>query len=133
MKEYRTKNKDIILDFLKMNGSHSYSAYEVHSYLEENDNNINLTTVYRNLDRLSEQGTLMKVKTAEGECCRYQYTGIGGKCNEHIHMQCRECKKLYHLECHFMEEIAGHLLEHHGFVLEGSGSMLSGLCENCRK
>ena len=36
------------------------------------------------------------------------------------------------LECGFMEEIVRHLYEHHRFALECAGSVLMGVCAECR-
>ena len=132
MRTYQTKSREKILNYLKKNADYSLSAAEVHSYLKQNDETMNLTTVYRNLDKLAELGMLMRVKSADGDCCKYQYISEQRNCSEHLHMQCRECGKLFHLECEFMDDITEHLMRHHGFSLESSGSMLSGLCQECR-
>ena len=131
-KKYRTKSRDAIMSYLEMHREHSFSVYGVHEYMQEKGISVNLTTIYRNLDKLTEDGEIMKYKTAEDECCRYQCAKPHARCHEHIHMQCRECGKILHMECHFMEELVNHLYEHHGFTLECSGSVLMGLCEECR-
>lgn len=128
---YRTKTKDAILEYLKQHNEHSFSAYDVNEYMQTNGIQINLTTIYRNLDKLTESGELMKYKTAEDESCRYQCTKPHAHCHKHIHMQCRECGKILHMECQFMEELTMHLYEHHKFRLECAGSVLVGLCEVC--
>lgn len=131
-KQYRTKWKDSITEYLKDHADNSFSASDIYLDLKEDEAPINITTVYRNLEKLTDSGVLMKYKTAGEEFYRYQYVLPHGNCQEHIHMQCRQCGKLLHLECGFMKEITGHLMEHHGFSLECNGSMLSGLCKDCR-
>lgn len=132
-KKYRTKSKDAIMEYLERNREHSFSAYDVNEYMRENGIQVNLTTIYRNLDKLTESGRLMKYKTAEDEFCRYQCAKPHAQCYEHLHMQCRECGKILHMECQFMDEITKHLYEHHQFALECTGSVLMGLCGECRK
>lgn len=131
-KNYRTKSKDAIMEYLQTHTEHSFSAYDVREYMQENGIQVNLTTIYRNLDKLTENGEIMKYKTAEDECCRYQCVKPHAHCSEHIHMQCRECGKILHMECHFMEELKKHLFEHHKFTIECTNSVLMGLCENCK-
>lgn len=131
-KNYNTKGKDIILSYMQAHADRNFSANDVYQYLQENDTKMNITTVYRNLDRFADMGMLMKLKNAEDDRCRYQYKHPDGNCDEHIHMQCRECGKIFHLECRFMSEIAEHLYAHHGFTLESAGSMLNGLCKECK-
>ena len=128
---YRTKNKDAIMTYLQLHKEHSFSAYDVNEYMQQQGNQVNLTTIYRNLDKLTECGIIMKYKTAEEECCRYQCVKPQARCHEHIHMQCRECGKILHMECEFMEEITKHLYDHHKFLLDCSGSVLMGLCADC--
>lgn len=117
--------------YLEENKEKSFSAYDINAYLEKQDIQVNLTTIYRNLDKLMENGILMKHKTAGDECCKYQYVKPHGNCQEHIHMKCRSCGKIFHLECCFMEEISAHLKKEHGFTLECADSILVGLCESC--
>ena len=131
-KKYRTKSKDAIMTYLEMHREHSFSAYDVNAYMQEKGIQVNLTTIYRNLDKLTESGVVLKYKTAEDECCRYQCAKPHAHCHEHIHMQCRSCGKILHMECEFMEEIIKHLYDHHRFTLECSGSVLMGMCEACQ-
>lgn len=131
-KEYSTKYKACILQYIKEHEQQRFSAYDIYSYMESKENKPNLTTVYRNLDKLMENGTLLKYKSAEDDCCLYQYVKPHANCHEHLHLQCSKCGKVIHLECEFMNEVKAHLLEHHGFLLECSNSSLSGICEECR-
>lgn len=131
-KEYRTKCKDSIMEYLQAHKEHRFSAVDIHAYLESKGQQVNPTTIYRNLEKLMLSGQLMKYKTAEDESAMYQYVEPHGKCQEHLHMQCKSCGKITHLECGFMKEIRAHLLEGHGFLLECTGSTLTGLCEKCQ-
>jgi Fur family ferric uptake transcriptional regulator len=130
-KKYNTKNREAIMEYLEAHKEHSFSAYDVNEYMWNKGINVNITTIYRNLDKLIEEGAVTKYKTSEDGFCRYQYALPDAKCESHIHMQCRECGKILHLECHFMEEIKTHLYEYHGFELECHGSVLMGLCREC--
>jgi len=132
-KKYNTKSKEAIKEYLKLHKEHSFSAYDVNKYMQENGLQINLATIYRNLDKLTECGEIMKYKTAEQDCCRYQCAKPHAQCHEHLHMQCRECGKILHMECQFMDEITNHLYKHHEFTLECNGSVLMGICGECKK
>jgi Fur family ferric uptake transcriptional regulator len=130
-RKYNTRSKEALMAYIEGHKEHSFNAYDVNDYMREKGINVNITTIYRNLDKLTENGTIMKYKTAEDEFCRYQIVKPDSACEHHIHMQCRKCGKVLHLECGFMEEITRHLYEHHGFVLECHGSVLMGLCNEC--
>lgn len=131
MKNYNTKGKDIIMAYLKDHADSNFSANDIFQYLEEHDSKMNISTVYRNLDKFVDQGMLMKLKNPDDDFCRYQYKHPDGNCDDHIHMQCRNCGRVFHLECGFMEELSKHLFAHHGFTIESAGSMIKGLCGEC--
>ncbi len=130
-KNYRTKSRDQILMFFKNHKEKIVSAAEIHDFLEIEEHKVNLATIYRNLDKMTEDGVLMKYKDSQEDKAVYQYVGEDDNCQEHLHMQCVKCKKVMHLECDFMNEIAKHLTSHHQFGLQCSKSILYGICNNC--
>lgn len=132
-KEYCTKTRSLILKYITAYQNKQFSAAEMNEYLTEEGCSINLATVYRNLDKLTDEGTLIRYKYADKNCCMYQYAGDSTKCLHHLHMKCRECGKIIHLECDFMNQISGHLLKEHGFTIDCAGSVLLGVCEDCQK
>lgn len=132
-KEYRTAARTGIMDYLKTNADRTVSAQDIARGLKENALEINISTVYRYLGRLSDEGLINRF-TAEGsDASLYQYAAPVRSCNDHIHLQCRNCGHVIHLDCHFMDEITEHIMEHHGFELICKGSVLLGLCANCRE
>lgn len=132
-KKYHTRSGDAIRAYLDTHKEHSFSAYDVNEYMQEKGIQVNLTTIYRNLDKLTESGEIMKYKTAGDEFCRYQCAKPHANCSEHLHMQCRVCGRILHMECHFMGEIVKHLYDHHKFRLECSGSVMMGVCAECQE
>ncbi|MGN0484472.1 MAG: Fur family transcriptional regulator [Lachnospiraceae bacterium] len=132
-KSYQTKGKAAIRAFLQEQQENGKTAAEVHAHLQRAGMEVNLTTVYRNLERMTADGILLKYKSAEADSFIYQYAKEHGNCGAHLHMQCKRCGKIFHLECKFMEEIASHLWRHHGFQVECDGSVLNGVCKDCRE
>ena len=132
-KEYVTKTRNLILKYILDHKNNQFSATDISDFMQVENCQINLTTVYRNLDKLTEEGTLIRYKYADDNCCMYQYAGDSDKCQHHLHMKCQNCGKIFHLECDFMNEISKHLLEDHGFILDCKGSVMIGSCEDCRK
>lgn len=131
VKGYKTKSKAEIMGYLVKNSDRRISAADIIAHLRENGSNINPTTIYRNLDKLTETGEIIKYKTASAECALYQCVKNHNNCKNHLHLQCESCGKIIHLECGFMDTISGHLMEDHGFVLKCNGSVLLGTCKNC--
>lgn len=132
-KTYITKSKLAILKCLQQKSDEVFTASDIYESLRDEGQEINLATVYRNLEKLTEEGRLSKFKHAESDSTFFRYIAEDSHCNEHLHMQCSVCGKIIHMECHFMDEITEHLLNEHGFSLEPVGSVLYGRCENCRK
>ena len=113
---YATASRKKILDYLKKNS----------------DSEVNITTIYRYLDKLEKEGTLIKYVAEKGSQAAYQYVELGHRCEEHLHMKCVQCGCIIHLECEFMDEISEHILKDHGFALQCKNSILYGTCEKCR-
>lgn len=127
---YSTKTSRYILEFLQNNHNTAVTASDVMLYLESLNLSVNLTTVYRQLNRLAEQQKAVKLKGKHGKTV-FQLAKKEKSCEDHIHVQCTKCGKLIHLDCHFMTELETHLESHHGFNLKCEGSILYGLCKNC--
>lgn len=130
---YATKKRQVILDILKDNNEKDFSVKEIEGCLKQTDIDINVTTIYRYLDRLAESGQLLKHSTENGKNFTYQYIAPEKKCDSHLHMKCSICGRIYHLECEFMNELKKHIYKHHAFTLECKTSMLYGICDECQK
>lgn len=129
---YATASRKKILDYLKDNSERTVTAAGIHTYLMKNDSAVNITTIYRYLDKLAKDGVVIKYVAEKGGQAAYQYVELGHHCEEHLHLQCVRCGGIIHLECAFMDEIAAHILEEHGFSLQCKNSILYGTCKKCR-
>lgn len=128
---YNTKTRQLILDYLINNRQHAVSASNILEHLEEQGASPNPTTVYRYLDKLAGEQRIMKYVADKGEKAVFQYVDEGRHCREHLHLKCVQCGRIYHLDCHFMDEVRAHLMAEHGFTLQCEGSVLYGLCRHC--
>jgi Fur family ferric uptake transcriptional regulator len=128
---YQTKNRQRILSFLKENREKTVSAADIYEELERQGVSVNITTVYRYLERLLKEKKVKKYITDSGSKSSYQYVEDGEHCEEHLHLQCVECGQVIHLDCTFMDEIAQHLYSHHQFTLDCGASVLYGKCKKC--
>ena len=119
---YATNSRRKILDFLKSNSDRTVTAADIDQYLKRNGDAVNITTIYRYLDKLATDGTVMKYVAEAGGKAVYQYVELGQHCEEHLH-----------LDCGFMDEIAEHIQKDHGFQLQCKNSILYGICKDCRR
>ncbi|MBP3937605.1 MAG: transcriptional repressor [Clostridia bacterium] len=119
---YTTSARTQLLTLLQQNAERTVTAAELAAAVDANK-----TTVYRNLDRLAEEGAVM----CYGDRT-YQYVGEQPDCHGHLHLKCAVCGRVYHLDCGFMDEIRRHIAGAHHFALQCEGSVLYGRCENCQ-
>ncbi len=129
---YATASRKKILDYLKSNSNRTVTAADIDGYLKQHDSAVNITTIYRYLDKLANDGTVIKYVAEKGSQAVYQYVEMGHRCEEHLHLKCVRCGCIIHLECAFMDEISEHILSDHGFLLQCRNSILYGTCEACR-
>ncbi len=130
---YNTRARKYILDFLLSRQDNTVSAADITAHLGRMGVTVNQATVYRYLNKLSEEKRVLKFTDEDTQKSVYRLIGEKNNCDEHIHIKCVRCGRLMHLECGFMHDIKKHLSERHGFALQCEGSILYGLCENCRK
>ena len=132
MKQYNTKSKEIIINYIKAKNGNRFCAQDLIAYLNGQEIEINQATVYRNLEKLTEQGSLLKTKNPADDSCYYQYVSEGNSCGDHLHLQCRVCGKVVHLtESAQMNVFYRYVREELGFLLDHKDSVLVGVCSEC--
>ena len=70
---YATANRKKILDFLKENHNRTLTVSDIDMYLKNCDSEVNITTIYRYLDKLEKEGTVIKYVAEKGSQATYQY------------------------------------------------------------
>ncbi|MBQ8741312.1 MAG: transcriptional repressor [Clostridia bacterium] len=128
---YKTKQKTAILQCVKNMGDKHFTIDALCEILIKNGNAVGRTTVYRMLEKLSEDGILRKFVMPQGESSCYQYVGDHNHCHEHFHLKCEKCGSLIHMDCDEMNSLAEHIKSHHGFSLNPLKTVIYGVCEGC--
>ena len=87
---------------------------------------IGTTTVYRQLDRMVEQGLVAKYVVDGTSSACFEYLGHDEHCHKHIcfHCKCEKCGTVIHLECGEMAHLGEHMLADHS----GCSGSLPGRC-----
>lgn len=129
---YQTKQKKQILDYLIAHSSRHITAQELTRQLNEEGFSVGTATVYRCLEQLADQGILRKytIDARSGSC--YEYVPDPCGCREHFHLKCTCCDTLYHVTCEQLDALGVHVLEHHGFAIDQTKTVLYGVCARCR-
>ena len=133
MAEYRTRQREMIIDYMIRNRDIHVTADMIINYFKLQGTPVGKTTVYRNLDKLVAENVVRKFTIEDGVGACYQYAPDGSRCAEHYHFKCSECGRLFHIQCDFMNEIKGHVYKEHKFVIDSSKTVFYGICEECGK
>ena len=83
-----SKQKDIVLSSLRKIGTHP-SADELYKFIHEEHAEIGVATVYRNLNKLSENGEIRKINGLDGSS-HYDWN-----LEPHYHFICKCCGKIH--------------------------------------
>lgn len=131
-KLYHTKTSDLISQFIQTKDEIGFSAGELSAFLKENGVIVNKTTVYRNLDKMTESGKLIKHKSMISEGFVYQTAEEKNHCDEHIHFQCCKCGSVIHLSDEKTSEYLNSISKDLGLEIDLHLSSLNGICQKCK-
>ena len=110
----------------------SYTVDDLVEGLGERGEQIGRTTAYRYLESLAEQGEVRRYQNLRG-ITLYQHVAAHAACSEHLHLMCKKCGRLYHVDCSLVRQMFAHISEDHGFELDPRESVLVGICSTCAK
>ncbi len=130
---YRTKARDELLAYLKANPGKHHTAAEIKAFFAEKGEPFGTATIYRHLERFTDEGIIRKYVIGPGCCTCYAFEEPVGTCAGHFHCKCEKCGELIHLDCKELNEIRSHLLDHHGFDWNAGKTVFYGTCDRCRK
>lgn len=128
---YKTKVRTLIINYLKSNSDRRFTAREIYDSIKDQAGSLNQTTIYRNMDRLCEEGELVRYKEPNRNAWYYQYSDEHKHCNRHMHAQCSTCGKIFHLEKPFVDEFTDRIRTMYGLDVSPSDTIIIGQCEDC--
>lgn len=77
---YSTSSRKKILEILKKSKDKTITAAQIGDQLKAMESEVNITTVYRYLDRLEKDGTVIRYASGQGTQASYQYVEQGQGC-----------------------------------------------------
>jgi Fur family peroxide stress response transcriptional regulator len=101
------------------------TAEDVYLTVRKSCPRISLATVYRNLDRLVDEGLVDKF-VVPGEPDHYD--PVRG---EHYHVRCRHCDKIYDIDAKIAKKMAALIKSQTGVSMKSLQLIADGICENC--
>ena len=129
---YNTKPKEYISQFLEEHKNKRFSINDLDNWLKNNNYNVNLATIYRNIDKLVKDNVLLKHQNTDTGYATYQSIE-NNNCLLHFHFECKKCGRMVHLgqieSNDFLKMIQKKLF----FTVDPQNTYLTGICNDCNK
>jgi Fur family ferric uptake transcriptional regulator len=111
--------------FQDLDGFHS--AQEVHARLRQDGDPVGLSTVYRAVQSLADDGELDSIRTDSGEALYRRCSAA-----HHHHLVCRVCGLTVEVAGPAVEQWADRIADDHGFADVSHTLEIFGTCAACR-
>ncbi len=132
MAEYKTEQKKMLSDFLRTNRDQAYTVEDLVEGMRTmyGEGVPALSTVYRLITRLVEEGTVKRF--VKGHSRRFVYQIVEGEhCHSHLHMKCIGCGRLLHLDDRVSDELLCAVRQSSHFSVNEEATVLFGQCASC--
>ncbi|MFA7076367.1 MAG: Fur family transcriptional regulator [Candidatus Izemoplasmatales bacterium] len=123
-----TKPRVNIIDLLEQSDN-LMTAQDIYESLRNNGVSLNLSTVYRSLDKLTENNILNKVMLEDGKQALYEY-------NHDIHhhfLVCKSCNKVKPIYSCPLDKYEKELEKKTNFIITGHRVEFYGYCKECQR
>ena len=134
MAEYETKQRRILLDYLKAHPDRGFSVEELYEGLiaeHTADSVPGKSTRSRLIARLVSEGLVKRFAAGQGRQFAYQIVACDA-CDAHLHLKCTACGCLYHMDHAVSEQIMREVLSRSDFSLDEKETVLFGVCKGCK-
>lgn len=127
-----TKQKELILECLKLNNSRHLTSDNIFDILKKQGTPVSKSTIYRYLTTLEQTGSVRKYIIDGHEHACYQFIKNKESCCEHYHLICSNCNKTIHFESNKLTNLLKQLSKEKNFQLDIPKTIFYGICENCK-
>ncbi len=130
---YRTRQREDLISYFRTAPGQHKTAADVCEHFRQQGHVIGTATVYRQLERMVEEGILNKYIIDKNSSACFEYVDPD-ECHQPVcyHCKCERCGNLIHLECEELDFVKEHVLIEHGFTVDPKRTVLYGVCADCR-
>lgn len=132
--KYKTRQRDAIEAYLRTIMGRHFTAADVYEHFRHTDNPIGETTVYRQLDKMVNEGLIKKYFIDEMTSACFEYVDPDDEHDEetpHYHCKCMKCGRLFHVECEEIHALGDHVYREHHFRIDPVRTIFYGVCGDC--
>ncbi len=123
MNRRNTKQKQVILDYLKSDKNHP-TIQEIHTKIQNSNSKVGIATVYRNINKLVDEKQIIKLQI--GDVSHYD-----GNINPHDHFICKNCGKIIDLFDNNYDSLIKDVEDKHQLKIKQVSILYEGVCEEC--
>lgn len=120
-----SKQRELILNTIIENNIHPTADF-IYQHLKNENPNLSLGTVYRNLAQLVDHGFIRKV-SIPGYPDRFD-----GYLKDHHHLICEKCREVYDIESYTLNNLDSIVSKETGLEITSSNISFKGICNNCK-
>ena len=102
------------------------SAQEIHDIVRQRGDSVGLTTVYRTLQAMAEDGQVDVIVRGDGESVYRQCSP-----SHHHHLVCRDCRSTVEIDAPDVERWAADIAARHGYGEVTHTVEVFGVCPRC--
>lgn len=121
-----TRQREMIIEAIAHRGSH-VNADDVFAIIRKRIQSVNITTVYRTLDLLVEQGLASRIDLGAGRVIYATYQH-----GPHMHLVCRQCGRVIDADQNLLLTLNKQLNRGYKFAADLQHISVLGLCNQCR-
>ncbi|MBX3151880.1 transcriptional repressor [Candidatus Obscuribacterales bacterium] len=128
MVKSRTRPKELLLDiFASLPQGQHISAQELRDRIIGQGGEVSLSTIYRALERLSEQGEIRSIMSARGQL----WEAVSGE-EHHDHLICTKCGLTIEFHDDLLSGFGQTVAERKGYIYQESRFDIFGFCKDCK-
>ena len=124
MEERNTVQKNMVYAVLRELCNHP-TAEMVYDRVRENSPTVSRATVYRILNRLAEQGKILRLSTDGAD--HYDH-----RVDLHYHVQCTACGRVDDVVTRELGDVTELVMDNCGYRITGGGLLFHGICRECQ-
>lgn len=128
---YNTKQREAVLAYLEEQAGEYVTAAQIMDYFQKNGEMAGRTTIYRQLEKLVQEGKAQKYTFDGVSGARFRYADQPKDRQDLCRLKCEGCGEIIDLHCDEIDHFSRHIFEAHAFQVNDRKTVLYGTCKTC--